>query len=81
MKPTIPIIMSRGSGKKTLMAGYVGQIAALQDVIVAMRSAAPHGRDYRDADTWRMAIAEHDARIARINAIIAELTEIAEAIR
>jgi hypothetical protein len=80
-KPIIPILTLHGSGKRLLMAGYVGQIGALQDAIVAMSEASPHGRDYPDTETWRAAVEQHKARLAKLTGIIAELTEMAEAIR
>lgn len=80
-KPTVPTSMLHGSGKALLMAGYVGQIEALQNTITAMQVAAPHGRDYRDPAEWRKAADEHRARIKAVNDILTELTDIAEAIR
>lgn len=74
-KPTIHL---NGSSPDTLYEQYTNASRAIAEAIDALREAAPHGRDYypQEGDGIREATAEHVARLAKLESVLAEVKEL-----
>lgn len=76
-KPTLHL---NGSGYDLLFRQYAEANGALRAAVAKLAEAMPHGRDYyvQGGDAYAEARAEHEDRIARVRAVMAELEEIME---
>jgi len=74
-----PTIHINGTGKADLLNGYRQAMAAVRLAIDAVRSTAPHGRDYyvqRD-NPIQMAMREHAERLVKLQSVFDELQALA----
>lgn len=78
----VPTIHSNGTSRDELLDQQVNAGNGLRAAIAALEDAAPNARDYyfQGADAFTEAQREHAARIERVSAVLAEVTELAEAI-
>jgi hypothetical protein len=76
-KPTLHL---NGTGYDDLFRQYAEANGALRAAATKLAEAMPHGRDYyvQGDDAYAQARAEHEDRIARVRAVMAELEEIME---
>lgn len=77
-----PLVHLNGSGRRSLLDGYTAAAQKVREALDALRDTAPNGRDYypRGASALPRAIAEHDVRIQRLDAVLADLDELAIAV-
>jgi hypothetical protein len=78
--PTLPVIRLCGTGQEALVDQQRAVGLALHKALEAMAAAYPNGRDYADPVAFRRAVAEHDARMARVRASYLETQAICQAI-
>jgi len=78
----VPSIHLNGTSKQELLEQQLVVMRALRDAIIALRAAAPHGRDYypQGAGTIDRALEEHSRRLDKLHAIHAEIGGLALAI-
>lgn len=76
-KPTIHL---NGSGRENLANQLRFAAEELDRAMVALRRAAPHGRDYypQGDEAINVAISEHEARLAKLQSVHADLAELYE---
>ena len=79
MTPTLHI---NGTSRDELLDQLSVAGGKVMDAIEALTAAAPNGRDYypQGPSALSRAQSEHDARIARLNTVLVELTDMAEAV-
>ena len=78
-----PLIHLNGTAGADLQDQVTDAMLALSDAIKALQNAGPNGRDYyvqRDVTAFAQAQQQHEDRLARLEAVQAELVAIAEAI-
>jgi len=77
-----PSVHRNGSSRDHLLDGYTTAGQAVQDAIRALAECAPNARDYypQSEGAFREACAEHTARIAHLQAVYAELADLAEGV-
>jgi len=77
-----PTIHGNGTSGEALLTQQTDAVSALYDALEAMTAAAPNGRDYypQGPEAFRLAAAEHAARIAKVRAVLAEYEAAAEVI-
>ena len=78
-----PTIHLNGTSGTDLMSQTVDAMIALSDAIKALQSAGPNGRDYyiqQDVTAFTQAQQQHGDRIAKLEAVQADLVEISESI-
>jgi hypothetical protein len=80
--PAIPTIHLNGTSKSALLHALTTAEEALAKTGEALAETAPNGRDYypQGPDAYGKAADEHDARMAAIGKMRADLTEIVNAI-
>lgn len=78
MELTYPTVHLNGSSKDDLVRQQRTARRALQTALDTLQQASPHGRDYyvQGPDALRKAMAAHEARIAKVQAVIKELSAI-----
>ncbi len=78
-----PTIHLNGTGARGLVAQYQDAHSALHDALAAVCQSAPHGRDYYTQTeiggrpAYETARSEHDARLSKIRAVMAEFERLA----
>ncbi len=78
MTPTIHL---NGTAAQSLLDGYCDAANATLAALEAVARTAPNARDYpQGPEVYCVARAEHDSRLARLRAVLAELNELAEAV-
>ena len=80
---TFPTIHLNGTPGADLMSQTVDAMLALSDAIKALQAAGPNGRDYYvqpGNNRFAQAQQQHEDRLARLEAVQAELVEISESI-
>ena len=80
MVVTIPTVHINGTSKKALLEQISKANHALIVAIDALVEMSPNGRDYYLTDNFKVASAEHRARIAKIFEVKSEIMAIGEAI-
>jgi hypothetical protein len=76
----MPLIHMNGTNGKVLLEQYMDAIEAVYAALEKVRAIDVNGRDYYpiSADAINVAFREKGARLAKIDAVYAELTAIAE---
>lgn len=79
MTPTIHL---NGTSREELLGQLCDAIVAINAAVRATEAACPNARDYYPLgpDAIKQALAEHTARIHKLQSVNRELNEIAEAI-
>tara|TARA_R110000868_G_C10772357_1_gene754803 strand:+ start:156 stop:578 length:423 start_codon:yes stop_codon:yes gene_type:complete len=78
-----PTIHLNGTSGADLLSQTVDAMLALSDAIKALRAAGPNGRDYyvqQDVTAFAQAQQQHWDRIAKLEAVLADLVAISESI-
>lgn len=80
IKPTIHL---NGTSREQLLEGYCDAIDALHAAGRKLAAAYPNGRDYyvQGPVATTRAMSQHEARMAKLKSVIAELEEIVMHIR
>jgi hypothetical protein len=78
----LPTIHLNGTSGTDLLSQTVDAMLALSDAIKALQAAGPHGRDYyvHGNSAFPRALAEHEDRLANLEAVQADLVAIYESI-
>ena len=73
-----PMIHMGGTGKGALVAGYEAAYDSLLDAIRALGETVPNQRDYHllDSSAWPIAVEQHSARLAKLEAVRTDLETI-----
>lgn len=81
-KLIVPTVHLNGSGKKNLTENLKECWAAVDNAINVLRVNGPHGRDYyvQPEGALEEAIAQHRARMKKLEEVQAELEEIWEGV-
>ena len=80
MTPTIHL---NGTSGDALLSQTTDAMLALSDAIKALQNAGPHGRDYyvqQETNAYTQALQQHRDRLAQLEAVLADLARISEAI-
>jgi hypothetical protein len=79
----VPTVHLNGTSRQELVKLQLDAISKLRQAIEVLGLAAPNGRDFyvQGPDAMRYAVAEHAQRTARVQSVIDELYEIAEAVQ
>jgi len=82
MERTTPLIHTNGTSREALLDGYTTAAAKVREALDALVATAPNGRDYypRGVEALGRAIAEHDVRVQRLTAVLADLDALALAV-
>jgi len=77
-----PYVNLNGTAREALVEGYCKAAEALHEALDALHAVAPHGRDYQTAPCgrFRLAEAEHAARVNALSAVYEDLQALAEAV-
>ena len=77
-----PTIHSNGTSRDALLADYRNALNALREARAKLQDAAPNGRDYYPQGNEAIVAAsrEHRARMAKLEEVTREITEIGEAV-
>jgi hypothetical protein len=79
---TFPMIHLNGTSRDALLEGYIDCVNAVRHAIEVVQKNAPNGRDYYygtvSTREINKALAEHEARLEKLEAVLAELREIGE---
>lgn len=77
-----PTIHLNGTSRAALLESYCDAGAAVRQALDKLADAAPNGRDYytQGGDAIGVAVAEHVDRLRRLESVLAELSELAEAV-
>src|SRR6478672_1946088 len=77
-----PTVHRNGTHGPDLLELQLDARSAILDAIKALQTAGPNGRDYypQGPDAIQLAIAQHSDRLALLNRVYNELSQIAEAI-
>jgi hypothetical protein len=76
-----PTIHPNGSGRSAILDGYTAAARATGLAIDALCLTAPNGRDYATPGDRAQARREHEARVAKLREVQAELLELARHVR
>ena len=78
----IPTIHLNGTSRIALLAAHMEAGRKLRAAIDALRETAPHGRDYYPQGNGAISVAmrEYQSRLDRLQGVLKELQDIAEAI-
>jgi hypothetical protein len=77
----LPTISKGGTDKSRLIADQLSMLHGLREAREWIVAAEPNGRDYiARMEDWRAVVAKHAARLAMIDAMIAEIEAYAEAL-
>ena len=79
---TAPSVHLNGTGKDSLLKGYLDAISALQTAMSALRATHPNGRDYyvQSDSAIHAAMFQHRQRVERVQSVIDQLTMLAEVV-
>jgi hypothetical protein len=77
-----PYVNCNGTSREALLDGYRKAAEALHEALDALHATAPHGRDYQTAPAgrFRLAGAEHAARVNALSAVYEDLQALVEAV-
>jgi hypothetical protein len=75
---TMPIVHLNGTSREALLQGYIDCVNAVSHAIDVVRKNAPNARDYYLGAGWPAAQTEHEARLEKLEAVLAELRVIGE---
>ena len=77
---TFPTVHLNGTSREALLEGYIDALNAVSHAIEVLQKNGPNARDYYVAGPahWEAAMAEHEARLQKLEAVLAELREIGE---
>jgi hypothetical protein len=78
--PMYPVIHLNGTSAEELMAQLEDAVSALRAALRAMEGAEPNGRDYLDPSFYKIARAEHVARLGLVQGVKQELGRIYAAV-
>jgi len=75
---TLPTIHSNGTSQEALIDALCDASSAIDKAYAALKKTAPNGRDYypQGAPAMDKAVAEHNNRMKRLDAIKAEIDEL-----
>lgn len=78
----IPTVHLNGTSRRELIKLQLDAISKLREAIDVLGLAAPNGRDFyvQGPDATNRATAEHALRVARVQSVMDELQDIAEAV-
>jgi len=78
----VPTIHTNGSSRDALLDQVCEAGNALREALRKIVNAAPNARDYypQGDEAFRKAVAEHDARVTRVRAVLDEYVQLSEAI-
>lgn len=78
----IPTIHLNGTSRDELQRQLIAAIEAVRGAVETVAKAGPHGRDYypQGPDAINTALAEHYARLEKLDAVYKELCAIGEEI-
>lgn len=76
--PTLPTIHSNGTGKQTLLDGYLDAYHAVDAVAMTLRKVEFNARDYyvQGPDAWPQAVKERQEMFAKLESIKQDLMSI-----
>lgn len=77
---TLPIVHMNGTSARDLTEGYCDAASAVDAAMDALAKAGPNGRDYYcspDGNALDNALAEHRARLVKLNDVKTELNALA----
>ena len=75
---TLPTVHLGGTARTTLLDDITTVQGVLRETIEAMKSLAPHGRDYLEPFAINAATDEHRSRVNHLQAVLDELQQLAE---
>ncbi len=78
---TFPMIHLNGTSRESLLEGYIDSVNAVHHAIEVLQKNAPNARDYYlmpGDPKFEPAMAEHEARLQKLESVLAELREIGE---
>ena len=75
---TFPTVHLNGTSREALLEGYIDCVNAVRHAIEVCQKNAPNMRDYYLVNGGSAAMTEHEARLAKMEAVLAELREIGE---
>jgi hypothetical protein len=79
---TFPTVHLNGTSREALLEGYIDCVNAVRHAIEVCQKNGPNGRDYprygRIDPGISTAMTEHEARLEKLEAVLAELREIGE---
>jgi hypothetical protein len=72
---SLPTVHLNGTSREELIQLRLEAVTAIREAIVALRKAAPHGRDYyvQSPEAYRMARAVWEARLDALENVAEEL--------
>ena len=78
---TFPTVHLNGTSREALLEGYIDCVNAVYHAIEVLQKNAPNARDYEYyfvPGTWAAALVQHEARLEKLESVLAELREIGE---
>jgi hypothetical protein len=82
---TFPTVHLNGTSREALLEGYIDCVNAVRHAIEVCQKNGPNARDYYvitgsdgTVDAVSAAMTEHEARLEKLEAVLAELREIGE---
>jgi hypothetical protein len=76
---TFPTVHLNGTSRETLLEGYIDCCNAVRHAVEVVQRNRPNDRDYYvKPGTFDAAATEHDARLKKLEDVLAELREIGE---
>ena len=79
---TFPMVHLNGTSLDALLEGYIDCVNAMRHAIEVCQKNAPNGRDYCYGTVGtreiNKAMTEHEARLEKLETVLAELREIGE---
>ena len=76
---TFPTVHLNGTSREALLEGYIDCVNAVRHAIEVCQKNAPNARDYYSRiGAWPAAMTEHEARLEKLESVLAELREIGE---
>ncbi len=78
---TFPTVHLNGTSRDALLQGYIDCVNAVSHAIDVIQKNPPNARDYDYyfvPGTWAAALAQYEARLEKLESVLAELREIGE---
>ena len=77
MNPVLPMVHLNGTGRNTLLEGYIKAREAVHDAMHAMAAATFHSRDYYTIGNgaWEAAVTERREEMAKLEHVYQYLTK------